>query len=111
MSTDDFDTKHLRGQAKKAADVIVLHLTDFYDHAPDGGGCRTFYTPAEWRERGESYGRDSVLIVVHDGGDAAAAFSWDYECHNLRESLSDKLAAMGLYAEQCTSWYSAIYEL
>ena len=76
---------------------------------PYDGGCRTFYSPEEWAARGESYGRESCLIVVHDGGDYASAFNYAYEDHELMEAMRAALDAEGYYAESCTSWYTAIY--
>src|SRR5690606_36728965 len=73
-----------------------------------GGGCR-FYTAKEWRDRGESYGRDALLIETHDGVDHAAAVNFDYEAYALMEELRDKLDTVGVWVEQCTSWYSAVY--
>jgi len=73
------------------------------------GGCKTFYSPKEWRERGEDHGRQSLLVLVYDGGDVYSIFNpddynWDYE-----SKLADKLIKYGLYIEQCTNWYSAVY--
>lgn len=92
---------------RDAARVISEFLTEkgLTDH---GGGGR-FYSPKEWRDRGESYGTGSLLIVTHDGGDHAPAFAWDYEAYSLMEELRERLMKVAVYAEQCTSWYSAIY--
>lgn len=73
------------------------------------GGCKVFYSPEEWRKRGEKYGLTSELVIVHDGGDHAAAFSYDHEQYKVIDALRERLLPLGLYAEQCTSWYSAIY--
>jgi len=74
------------------------------------GGQRVFYTPDEWRARGEKYGLSSVLIVVYDGGDHAAYFNSDYDCYKCIDEMSDALAKAGLYVEECTSWCAAVYE-
>ena len=37
-------------------------------------GIRIFYSNAEWRERGERYGRNADLIVVHPETDIFRAF-------------------------------------
>lgn len=94
---------------REAAKVIRDYLVEagLDDH---GGGGR-FYTPREWRDRGEAYGTNSLLIVTHDGGDHAAAFNWDYEAYSVMEELRRRLARIGVYGEQCTSWYSAIYPM
>lgn len=95
------------GQAAAEAVVQLLKERD----SSYTGGCRVFYTPAEWAERQEEYGTSSLLIVVHDGGDHASFFSWDYERHAHIEAVDDRLEPLGLYAEQCTGWYSAIYKI
>ena len=72
------------------------------------GGCRGFYTPQQWRQRGEEFGLDSALIVVHDGGDLAPYFNYAYERERLREKMNKALKAIGYYADPCTGWYTAI---
>ena len=73
------------------------------------GGCRAFYTPAEWTDRGESYGKDSLLIIVHDGGDVGGFFNYDKLRYERIEAMNKALERCGLRAEPCTSWYTAIY--
>jgi hypothetical protein len=98
----------LSGLGRKAAETIITHVcADFPDAS--GGGCRAFYTPDEWRARGEQYGADAELIVVHDGGDLAPYFSYDECCYDLLEGMVEALSPTGTYAEQCTCWYTAIY--
>lgn len=78
----------------------------------DTGGCRAFYTPKEWADRGEEYGRGSVLVIVYDGGDLRYALD-PTACADAGWTLQDKLHRLletaGYYAEPCTCWYSAIY--
>lgn len=109
-ATNDFSipTK-LSKVGKKAAQAIVALMTEELPN-PSGGGCRAFYTPKEWKDRGEEYGLDAVLIVVHDGGDAARFFNMDYEQYAAVERMNERLATLGLYAGQCTCWYSAVYK-
>ena len=94
---------------RQAAETIVAFLTEHNRTFHGGGG--TFYTPQQWAERGERYGTESTsqLVIVHDGGDHAAAFNWDYDEPAFREALRARLDPLGVYPEQCTSWYSAIY--
>lgn len=108
---NDFDTSNLSGKAKTLANGIVKWMTERYGQSPSGGGSRAFYSPKEWRERGESYGQQSVLILCHDGGDLAPLCNWDYECYKSMEAFKDFLRQKGFYVEQCTSWYSAVYPL
>jgi hypothetical protein len=111
MSTNDFDTTHLPDKTKALADAIVGWLTLYCDAAPDGGGCRAFYSPSEWKARGETYGRDSALVLVHDGGDLAAFCNWSHGTYKALELFSEFVKSEGYYIEQCTGWYSAVYKL
>ena len=47
--------------------------------------------------------------MVHDGGDQARYFNLDYEQYEAHERMHAHLEQLGLYAEQCTGWYSAVY--
>lgn len=99
-----------KGLSKKGRDAAKVIL-DFLKEKglTDHGGGGKFYSPKEWKDRGESYGTNSVLVVTHDGGDHAGAFNWDYEQYGLLDELRLRLNAEGMYQEQCTCWYSAIY--
>lgn len=77
-----------------------------------GGAERVFWSPEEWRARGERYGTrpPCVLVVTHDGGAHARAFSWEYEDYETIEALSERLRSRSFLLEQCTGWYSGIYD-
>jgi len=110
MSKYDFEIpEDLSSLGSAAAHHIMATLTRELGKAPDGGGCTAFYSPAEWLARGEKYGRGAELIVVHDGGDQASFFSYDYENYGNIDKMNETLEELGLYAEQCTCWYTAIY--
>jgi hypothetical protein len=104
---NDFCTDHLKEDMLKVAQVVLSVLGD----NPNGGGCRAFWTPEEWTARNEEYGTDSILVLVHDGGDLAPACNWDYGNYELSDKLTTALNEAGFYYEQCTSWYSAVYRL
>lgn len=90
-----------------AADIILDFLAG-EEEGSDTGGCRAFYSPAEWRAREEDYGADSYLIVCHDGGSLSDILgSWGDA--DAAERLRQRLHVAGLFAEQCTEWYSAVY--
>jgi hypothetical protein len=101
----DFETKTLRGKARKAAEIILNAAGPV-----SGGGCKAFYSQKEWRDRGEEYGRKAVLIVVHDGGDLAPFFSWSYGQEEKQAAMRAALGKEKMWAEACTGWYTAIYE-
>lgn len=105
---NDFDLPEGDREAR-IAKAIVEVIAEYTGAEPYGGGCRAFYTPAEWEARGEKYGHRSALIVCHDGGDAAKFFNVDYECYEAFEAMDKALRGIGFYAEACTSWYTAIY--
>jgi hypothetical protein len=71
------------------------------------GGCRAFYTPEDWKARGEKYGREGVLIVVYDGGDVAEAVKFGSPYY---DELDRRLRESGFRIEECECWYSAVYD-
>ena len=87
---------------------IIMRFLKRYD-ATYSGGAKVFYSPKEWAERGEDYGRGSHLIVTYDGGDHRMAFNMDEEAYAVYDELQAKLAEAGMYFEECTGWYSAVY--
>lgn len=108
--TLDFPSDGSRDEAeRRLAYDSIISVLKAHD-ALDTGGCRAFYSPQEWKDRDEEYGRNSVLIVVHDGGDHAPFFNYSYECYSLMEAMNAGLGQAGFYAEQCTAWYTAIYK-
>lgn len=96
-----------QGEAAHATIIAYLESLDL-THT---GGCKAFYSPSEWRERGETYGTEAELVIVHDGGDLAHCCNWDYCNEPLREGLREALEKVGLFVEQCTCWYSAVYRI
>lgn len=115
MSTEDnrdFDMPEgLDDEGIVAVDTIKALLDQL--GMDETGGCKAFYSPSEWEERGEDYGKGSVLIVCHDGGDLACFFNWDQADetgYRMINDMQEALDAEGLYAEQCTGWYTAIYK-
>lgn len=107
---DGNDMFHLKGEARLVAEYVLEAMTLLNDDAqPYTGGCRTFYSPAEWRQRGEEYGLESMLIVCHDGGDVATFFNYAHECDSRVEKMQEALERVGYWADPCTSWYTAIY--
>lgn len=91
--------------------TLIRNTVEAYHGAPLTEDARhpDFYTPEQWRARGERYGLSAVLIVVHDGGSLAPFFAYDCEDYSAIEAMENALRAGGYWAEQCTTWYSAIY--
>ena len=103
----EWSTDHLDGLARRAADALVALMAD----DATTGGCRPFYTPDEWRARGESYGLTSVLVCCHDGGTLSHMLDLSQAGYDVQRAVRDALTPLGLFVEQCTGWYSAVYRL
>jgi hypothetical protein len=129
---NDFDMPEgLSADGVKAYEAIKKCLNNFEGF--DTGGCQSFYSPSEWSARGEQYGKGSVLIVVYDGSDLRSYFSMDaaYEggcllanhlrsqgksttginCYETIEKVQAALESVGLFVEECTGWYAAVYKV
>lgn len=91
-------------KAWKAITALLLCEEAIYT-----GGCTAFYSPTAWNRRGEKYGSDSVLIVCHDGGELGRYFSYDDYDYDAIARMDFALENVGLWAEACTRWYTAIY--
>lgn len=116
IDTDKFaKPEKLNKEGLKAYQTIMKLFKETDKSRPgleiDSGGCTTFYSPKQWAERGEMYGRNSALIVCHDGGDVANFFNYDYGDYQSIKKMDEALRKIGLYAECCTAWYTAIYKL
>ncbi len=68
------------------------------------GDCKVFYSPEEWRERGEWYGTNSELVVVYDGSEARYLAEFN-------PGIEEVLARLNLFIECCTHWYAAVYKI
>ncbi|WP_422626945.1 hypothetical protein [Rhodococcus sp. (in: high G+C Gram-positive bacteria)] len=93
---------------KTVAETIRKFFVDQQIDRHDGGG--SFYSPQEWADRDEEYGLGSLLVITHDGGSHAVAFDPEYHGSGVQESFRKELSAIGVYVENCTSWYSAVYK-
>jgi len=108
----DFDVPAtLSPEAKNAARLILKQVQATFGQGANGGGCRAFYAPEEWKARGEKYGCKSLLVIVYDGGDMYNVFGHPEFGWDLREKVEVELEKIGLYMEACTHWYSAVYPI
>ena len=98
----------LSKRGKEAAEIILDRAAK-RDHFSTGG-CRAFYTPKEWADRGEPYGEGAVLIVVHDGGDLGPMFELDHFCYDQVEQMMDALGSKGFHPEGMFCWCTAIFD-
>jgi hypothetical protein len=103
----------LSTKGRQAYKVIMDAMT-LVTGTVDTGGCKTFYSPAQWKARGEQYCHGAELIVVYDGGDVAGFFNYEYamafDNYSLINDMDQQLSNAGFYGEQGTNWYSGIYE-
>lgn len=109
MSANDMNIPTgLSAKGRKGAKIIKKFLNEIGE--TEQGGCRLFYTPEEWKNRKESYGCSGELIVVYDGGYLYSVMNGEFGWKS-KEKLDNLLRAEGLYLEDCTNWYSALYEM
>jgi hypothetical protein len=66
----------------------------------------SFYSPKQWRDRGESYCLDADLIVVFE-----EHMLYEMLLEGIVSDLIDELGARGYWFEQGTSWYLGVYKL
>ena len=101
----------LKREGRRAAKII----RDYCQTHDLGSSERMFYSPREWTDRGEQYGTESLLVIVHEACDASIAISLDgaynsgvsYDHYN---ALDKALRDEGLYLEGLYSWCSAVYK-
>jgi hypothetical protein len=91
----------------RAARSAILKLAGYNSHH---SGAKAFWTPKEWAQRSESYGCRSELIIVHECSELGRFLSYDERDYAAINRLNAALEKLGLFAEQCTSWYSAVYK-
>lgn len=112
VNEDFIIDNELSQEAQQACNVIIGRMLSTLTQI-SGGGCKAFHDPKSWNDRltenPDGYIGDPVLIVCHDGGDQARFFNYDYCDYDAVNSMMDSLNEIGLYSEQITSWYSAIY--
>ena len=114
MKNDDLSCPQNLSDLGKRAHKAIMSVLEKHNMTYTGG-CKAFYSPTEWKDRGESYGVTSELVVVYDGGDVQHFFSLDAcygdgPSYTLYERMKEALEAEGLYWEECTRWYCALYE-
>ena len=112
----------LSEQGQRAHAIIIAYLTEHGLAKHDGEPA--FHAPQSWNQE---YGTRSHLVIAHAGGALGPVFSMDsaYEsdCAHYRktgkarepyalyEGMQDKLREAGLYFEDCTRRYSAVYAI
>lgn len=110
LPAEFFRPKGLTQQGNDAWQAVINVLRR-HDCLHSGGQRKVFYSPQEWRDRKESYGLFSELVIVHDGGDYAPFFNMDYECYAWYDEMQAALQSIGLFHEPCTCWYTAVHKI
>lgn len=118
----DFSVDHLNERQREIA-LTIIKAASSHPEDLSGGGCMAFHDPKEWDN---DYGQNSELIVCYDGGDLYYALSSDgcyaidYEMkvrgseksgYEPMERVRVALEKLGLFMEECTGWYSAVYKI
>jgi len=98
-------------EAREIAQDVLYAALDVLEECPSTGGCHTFYTPAQWKEKGEKHGTEDPckLLIVHDGGDFANLCDYGHTNYTLMDSFKEELEKRGYWLEQATGWYSCLY--
>jgi uncharacterized protein (TIGR02996 family) len=98
----------LSTRGKKAVRLILEFL--LAERLTGTCGCRAFYSPQQWKERGEEFGHDALLILVYDSGDIGMCMDPAMGQHDLVDRFRENLELHGFVIEPCTHWYSSIYD-
>src|SRR5579884_775745 len=98
----------LSPRGKEAVRLILDFL--LAERLTGTGGCRAFYSPQQWKERGEEYGHDALLILVYDGGDISMCMDPAEGQHELVDRFMENLEQNGFVIEPLSHWCSAIYD-
>jgi len=87
----------LAKMARAAAVIESVLGRDFVCHQPLG-----------WDHM---YRKGALLILVHESCDPLYQYvNYDGQQYDKIEQLADALSAAGFWVEDCTGWYSAVYE-
>jgi hypothetical protein len=95
-------------RGKEAAQLILDFL--LAERLTGTCGCRAFYSPQQWKERGEEYGHDALLILVYDAGDIGMCMDPAEGQHELVDQFRENLDRHGFVIEPLSHWCSAIYD-
>jgi len=106
----DFALPEGASPSAERAWAVIIGVLNRGDDLYSGGHSHVFYTPEQWKARGEEYGGGSCLIVTHDGGAHMPYFAAEGGGHSMHSMMDLALRRAGFYAEQGTAWFSIIIE-
>lgn len=91
----------------------LMEVRDFagslWDRPASTGGCKAFYSPQEWRDKGWEVNDKVLCVACHDGGDLAPLFNLDYQDYKNYDKMVRILHLRGLYPECINSTSTYIY--
>lgn len=96
---------------KDAISDLRLLAGSMCGRPPSTGGCKAFYSPQEWRDKGWVVDENVLCVVCHDGGDLAPLFNLDYQDYKAFDQMDQIFRRRGLYAEAINSTQSNIYTI
>lgn len=85
----------------------------------DAGGQKVFWSPQQWQERGEPFGKGAELVILHESGDHARYFSLDHAYEgshaiidyerDRRQPIYDNYEFMIRFLKKRNFWSEAMY--
>lgn len=107
MTTCQWEIPDGLSQTGQAASITIRDYLAEHDCLDDSGAVG-FRTPQQWEAKGEEPLPDAELIILHDGGNVAAAFDTARGDRELKNGLRERLSGQGAVLVQCMSWFSTI---
>ena len=103
------------GLSREARKLVFAIRKLAFGFAWSAGGQKVFWSPKEWAEKGEQYGKGAELVILHEGGDHAPFFSLDHASYDLNPYVDFEftmafLKKHGYWAEGLYTWSTAIYK-
>ena len=93
----------------------LMEVRDFagslWDRPAATGGCKAFYSPQEWRDKGWIVNDKVLCVVCHDGGDLAPLFNLDYQDYKAYDKMDRIFRARGIYAEAISATHTHIHAI
>jgi hypothetical protein len=101
--------------APKSNEQIRTRIKKVFEKVCRNNGCTMdglrFYSPKQWKERGERYGQNSVMSTIFEEHQGMYYTMNAIGSFKLQNELVEELAKIGYWFELGNSWYLSIYEL
>lgn len=113
MSFDKDNWAVPTGLSRKARKLAVA-IAKLAKQRDWNAGQKVFWSPKEWKEKGEHHGLNAELVILHEGGNHAPFFSLDHSydtgSYDQYEEQLKFLSQYGFFCEGLYTWSSGIYE-